>query len=168
MKNSSFLILLKSHNFIKKNSTLISKCRKTWNDHDPHTTCLWTQSQQKNIQCFQHPLDISLERCVTTQSILWHYIEPITSSIDIVSIAFKCSLGKKPTEMVLSQLIEKLFLFSALCLTIKTLSIFSLLQFNLFYWVIKKNHRIFIWPEAYFYNLISNDAQTNSWKLFGQ
>lgn len=54
---------------------------------------------------FQHP---SLKRCVTTQSILWHYIEPITSSIDIDSIAFKCSLGKQLMRWF-SQLIEKLF-----------------------------------------------------------
>lgn len=109
---------------------------------------------------FQHPLATSLERCVTTQSILWHYIEPITSSIDIDSIAFKCSLGKQLMRWF-SQLIEKLFSsFLFFRLTIKTLSIFSLLQFNLFYWVVKKNHRIFIWPEAYFYNLICDDAQT--------
>jgi hypothetical protein len=51
---------------------------------------------------------------------------------------------------------------------IKSLSIFLstfllsniLSQFNLFYWIIKKNHRSFIWPQAYFYNLICSYHMT--------
>lgn len=102
--------------------------------------------------------------CVTTQSILWHYIQPITSSIDIDSIAFKCSSEKKP--------IDRKVLFNRSCPPLdhqNFINIFRLIsfcspQFNLFYWVVKKNHRIFIWPEAYFYNLICHRTH-NDWSL---
>lgn len=102
-----------------------------------------------------HPC--TLEWWVAAQSILWHYIEPITTSIDIDSIAFKCYSGKKPID---GKTFTR-FIFNAASTrpSSKLYQYFSLIsfssQFNLFYYVVKKNHRNFIWPEAYFYNLIS-------------